>query len=187
MHRLPLAGLVFAATSVLPAAAHAAPRWLEPVPPFGDVAARQDEAGAAMAQDGRIVFARVTLDGALEGRERAPGGPVAAPVTLADGAEHLHVLVGADGTAAVLFDDEDERYVALRPPDDRAPVGARGGAAAVAPWSDPVPVGPAGSEPGAEAIAPDGELWRVAAAPGDAGRLAVYRRGVATAPQTLLL
>src|SRR4051812_3617247 len=150
MRRLLLAALVLAAPSVLAATAPAAPRWLEPAAPFGDVPASQDEAGAAMAQDGRIVFARIAPGGALEIRERPPGGPVGPPVTLADaaGAERLHVVVGADGTAAVLFDEEDERYVALRPP---------GGA-----WADPEPVGPS---TGAEAIAPDGELWRVAATP----------------------
>src|SRR3954453_17079154 len=79
MHRLPLAGLVFAATAVLPAAAHAAPRWLAPVPPFGDVPARQDEAGAAMGQDGRIVFARVTPEGAQGGRRGGAGPPPPRP------------------------------------------------------------------------------------------------------------
>src|SRR4051794_14289301 len=182
MHRLPLAGLVFAATSVLPAAAHAAPRWLAPVPPFGDVPARQDDAGAAMAQDGRIVFARVTPDGALQVRERPPGGPLAAPVTIADGAEHLHVLGGADGTAAVLFDEDDERYVALRPPDGAVPVGARAGAAVVAPdgaWDDP---DPAGSELGAEAVAPDAASGEPAPVGARGGAAAVARDGAWSDP-----
>src|SRR4051794_29288881 len=112
-----------------------------------------------MAPDGGIVFGRIDPDGVLEVRERPAGGPVGAAVTVAVDAEHLNVLVGADGTAAVLFDDEDgDRYAALRPP---------GGT-----WGFAQPVGP----PGVEAIAPSGELWRVGPAPGWDGRLAVFRR-----------
>src|SRR3954447_5270186 len=114
MHRILLHAL--AATMIVPATAHAAPRWVEPVLPFGDVAARQNEAGAAMGSDGRIVFARIAPDGALEARGPprggavggpwgSAGGPVGALVTpSADDAEHVRVLMGVDGTAAVLFD-----------------------------------------------------------------------------------
>src|SRR4051812_27470094 len=159
MHRILLSAL--AAAMIAPAPALAAPRWVEPAPPFGELAARQNEAGAVMASDGRIVFARIAPDGALEVRERPPGGPVGAPVTLADGdAADLRVLMGVDGTAAVLFDDEDERYAAVRAP---------GGG-----WGDPRPLGPAGADPGTEAVTSSGQVWRVAPAP-EAGRLALYR------------
>src|SRR3954447_15399335 len=99
MHRILLAGLALAVTSIAPGPALAAPRWLEPALPFGDAPARQDEAGAAMAPDGRIVFARIAPDGALEVRERPAGGPVGATITIPpvdDDAErpaHLHVLI----------------------------------------------------------------------------------------------
>src|SRR4051794_27692785 len=158
MHRIVL--LALAGALIAPSPALAPPRWVEPALPFGDVAARQDEAGAAMAADGRIVFARIAPDGALEVRERPAGGPVGPPVTLAaDDAAHLHVLMGVDGTAAVLFDEEDERYAALRAP---------GGG-----WSDPRPLAPAGADTGTEAVTTSGEVWRVA--PVAVGRLAVYR------------
>src|SRR4051794_5592222 len=144
MHRILLAGLTLAATTLAPGPALAAPRWVEPTPPFGDLPARQDEAGAAMAPDGRIVFARIAPDGAVEVRERPAGGPTGAAVMFTDeDAENLHVLVGTDGTAAVVFDDEDAHYAALRAP---------GGA-----WGFPEPVGPPGADPGSEAVTSGGE------------------------------
>jgi len=164
MHRSLLVALALAATPALAAPAQAAPGWLDTTPPFGDTPARQDEAGAVMAQNGRIVFARITPGGALEVRERPPGGPVGAPVAIAGaaGAEHLRALNGLDGTTALLFDLEDERYASLQAP---------GGG----PWTPPAPLGPSSPASGAEGVAPDGELWRVAEAPGEPGRLAVYR------------
>src|SRR4051812_48536190 len=143
MHRIVL--LALAGALIAPSPALAAPRWVEPALPFGDVAARQDEAGAVMAADGRIVFARIAPDGALEVRERPAGGPVGAPVTLAaDDAEHLRVLMGVDGTAAVLFDEEGERYAARRAPggpgSDPRPLGAAGGGPAGGRVGAPVPL-----------------------------------------------
>src|SRR3954451_6264760 len=160
MLRILLVGLAF---FVLPGTALAAPAWLEPSLPFGDVPALQDQAGAVMAQDGRIVFARITPGGALEVRERPAGGPVGPTIPIAGEAAHLRVLVGADGTAAVLFDEDDERYASLRAPDGT--------------WSVAEPVGPRDAD---EAIAPDGSLWRVGSAPGASDRLAVYQRSGVT-------
>jgi hypothetical protein len=139
---------------LLPAMA-AATIWLAPTQPFGDVPSRQNEAGAAMARDGRIVFARIAPGGALEVRERPAGGPIGAPVTVTDDAAHLHVMVGADSTVAVFFDARGKRFAWVR-------------------GHDPHPLGPAGADPGAEGITSGGELWRVAASD---GRLTLYRAG----------
>src|SRR3954454_24462989 len=90
--------------AVLSAAArdHPAPRWLDPVAPFDALPARQNEAGAVMASDGRIVFARIAPDGAVEVRERPAGGPVGPMTTLppitTDDVSQLRVLMGPDGT-----------------------------------------------------------------------------------------
>ena len=114
MNRTLLSGLTLVASLIAAGPAVAAPSWLGSTLPFGD--APQSEAGVAMAPDGGIVFARIAPDGSLEVRERPAGGPVGAAVTVAAEAEHLNVLVGADGTAAVLFDEDGERYAASRPP-----------------------------------------------------------------------
>src|SRR5262245_55324658 len=105
---LPLPLLVSLAAA---GSAHAAPTWLDETQPFGDVPAREAQAGVAMAPDGRVVAARFAPSGALEVRERPPGGEFGAtttvgPASLLDGAPdpNLQVLTGADGTAALIFD-----------------------------------------------------------------------------------
>src|SRR5262245_56016832 len=59
---------------LLASPAAAAPRWLDAEPPFPDTSA--GDASAAMAPDGTVIYARFSDYGALEVRERPPGGPV---------------------------------------------------------------------------------------------------------------
>jgi len=147
--------------------AQAAPTWLDPEAPFGDVPALDRDAGAAMAPDGTIVVARFAPSGELEVRERPPGGPFGATVTIPPVGlvprplPNLEVLTGADGTAAVLFDAGNVRYAALRSP---------GGS-----WRAPAELALAPTGPGAAAIAPKGVLWTVSRNPGEPGRLFVHR------------
>ena len=170
MSRNLLARAIGLALVVVPAAAapaHAAPTWLDEAAPFGEVPARQTDARAAMAPDGTIVFARYAPDGALEVRERPPGGPVGPTITLPPVAvdpqplPNLQVLVGADGTAAVLFDVGNLRYASLRVP---------GGT-----WTDPDVAGLSGAGPRRAAISPGGVLWIMGRAPENADRLVVFR------------
>ncbi|HEY6892036.1 MAG TPA: hypothetical protein VI300_29810, partial [Solirubrobacter sp.] len=166
MRRPPLF-LALAAVLLTASPAHAAPRWSGETLPFGDVRARELDASAALAPDGRAVFARFAPSGALEVRERPPGGPVGAtitlpPVTVAPPPRpNLQLLVGADGTAAVLFDAGAVRYASMRAPG--------------AYWTDPEPISPARAGPGQAAVGPDGALWVVAQSPDDAAGLAVFR------------
>src|SRR3954453_8466811 len=108
--RLKLFGLALLGLAVTPAPALGAPTWLDETAPFGDGPAQMQDADAAMAADGTIVFARLAPGGALEVRERPPGGPVGATVTIEPVTvdpqpfPNLQVLAGPDGTAAVLFD-----------------------------------------------------------------------------------
>src|SRR5262245_58797955 len=110
---LPLAFLLLFAGE-----ARAAPAWLDETSVLG--AARPADAAAAMAPDGRIVVARFTDNGALEVRERPPGGDFGETTTLRTlviaPAPDLKVLTGADGSAAILFDVGVVRFAALRPP-----------------------------------------------------------------------
>src|SRR3954452_22680900 len=123
--RLKLLGLALVALAVTPAPALGAPTWLDETAPFGDGPAQMQDADAAMAPDGTIVFARFAPGGALEGRERAPGGQVGDAVTIEPVTvnpqpfPNLQVLAAEDGTAAVLFDAGAVRYAALRPPGGR--------------------------------------------------------------------
>ncbi|MDA0161537.1 hypothetical protein OM076_14770 [Solirubrobacter ginsenosidimutans] len=166
MRRPPLL-LALAAVLVAASPAHAAPRWSGETLPFGDVPARELDASAVLAPDGRAVFARFAPDGALEVRERPPGGPVGATITLPPvtveppARPNLQLLMGADGTAAVLFDAGGARYASMRAPG--------------AYWTDPEPISPAGAGPGQAAIGPDGALWVAAQSPEDATGLAVFR------------
>ena len=147
--------------------AHAAPTWLDETGPFGDVPSRPGDARAAMAPDGTIVLARFSPAGALEVRERAPGGPLGATITIPPVAvdpqpfPNLQVLVGANGTAAVLTDVGNIRYAAMRAPGGR--------------WTDLEVIGLSGAGPGQAAIAPSGVLWIVGRVPDDVGGLAVVR------------
>src|SRR5829696_950432 len=164
MPRSIVLGLLVLLTLASPATA--APRWLDAELPFGNAPALSDRAAAATAPDGTVIVARFAPDGALEVRERPPGGPFGPATTLPRVAlglqpfPRLQVLAGPDGTAAVLFDVGGVRFASLRPP---------GGD-----WTNPDPVSPAGAGAGQAAVAPDGVLWVVARAPDDADHLAVY-------------
>src|SRR5262245_6887394 len=84
--------------------AQAAPTWLDESPVFSP--AGPADASAAMAPDGTVVVARFTNSGSLEVRERPPGGEFGATITLRTPviapAPNLKVLIGADGTAAIV-------------------------------------------------------------------------------------
>ena len=166
MRRPPLF-LALAAVLLTASPAHATPRWSGETLPFGDVPARELDASAVLAPDGRAVFARFAPDGALEVRERPPGGAVGATITLPPVTVEpqpfpkLQLLMGADGTAAVLFDAGAVRYASMRAPGTY--------------WTDPEPISPAGAGPGQAAIGPDGALWVAAQSPENAAGLAVFR------------
>ena len=136
--------------------------------PFGDVPARAADASAVLAPDGRLVVARFAPDGALEVRERPRGGGFGATVTIPpvtvepQPRPNLQLLMGADGTAAILFDAGAARYASLRPP---------GGA-----WSRPYVISLAGAQRGQAAIDAGGALWAVGPDPGDEAELEVSRR-----------
>jgi len=146
--------------------ADAAPRWLDAELPFGDAPALTGDASAAMAPDGTAVYARFAPDGALEVRERPPGGPVGPTISLQKVTvapppqSQLEVLTGADGSAALTFNVGGIRFASVR---------AAGGR-----WTDPSEAAPAG---GQAALAPDGVLWIVARSPALDDTLSVYRFG----------
>src|SRR4051794_19804996 len=158
MRRLLLAVAVLLAMA--PQAA-AAPRWFEAEAPFADTS--EGDASAAMAPDGTVIYARFADDGALEVRERPPGGPVGgvmrlAPVTVAPPSNsHLQVLTSPDGVALV-FDAGAVRYASVRPPGGR--------------WTDPNVAAPAG---GQAALDPHGRLWLLSRAPDNDEALAIYK------------
>ncbi|WP_028066118.1 hypothetical protein [Solirubrobacter soli] len=161
-HLLP----AFALLLVLASPAAAEPRWFAADPPFGVADALQADASAAMAQDGTVIVARFAPDGALEVRERPPGGaygPVIdlPRVSVAPPADsHLRVLTGPDGTAALVFDVGNVRYASVRAPGQA--------------WTSPAEAAPAGGD---AALGPDGRLWLVSRAPDRDDALAVYRLG----------
>jgi hypothetical protein len=160
-------GLAVVLASAAAGPAQAAPTWLDATLPFGDVASRPADARAAMAPDGTIVIARYAPDGALEVRERPPGGPVGQTITIPavtvdpQPFPNLQVLAGADGTAAVLFDAGSARYASMRAP---------GGG-----WTRPEIISLAGTSPPQAAIAPDGVLWIVGRVAGNEIAVAVSR------------
>src|SRR4051794_37861947 len=146
-----LLGLALLALAASPAPALGAPAWLDETAPFGDVPALQLDADAAMAPDGTVVYARVEPGGALEVRERPPGGPVGPSVTIErvtvdpQPSPNVQVLAGRSGSAAVLFDAGAGRDAALRQANGR--------------WGRPEPFLLARAAPGPGAPAPGRGLW----------------------------
>src|SRR4051794_38998932 len=165
-------GLALLASLALAAPAQAA-SWLDPTLPFGDAPARSGDAGMAMAPDGTIVAARFSPDEALEVRERPPGGPFGATITLPHALidprpePHMQVLMGANGTAAILFDAGTVRYATLRPP---------GGT-----WTRPQVLAPEGTDEAG--IGQDGAVWAAGDDPEAAGGLALFRLAAGGHPE----